>query len=43
MKREDEDRKCIVTGEVKPKEELLRFTLIPGNKVVPDFSVFSFE
>ena len=37
MKREDEDRKCIVTGEVKPKEELLRFTLIPGNKVVPDF------
>lgn len=37
MKQETEERKCIVTGEVKEKDELLRFTLIPGNIVVPDF------
>lgn len=37
MKQETEDRKCIVTGEVKPKEALLRFTISPDNTVVPDF------
>lgn len=30
-------RKCIVTGEVKPLTELLRFTLTPDNALVPDF------
>ena len=30
-------RKCIVTGEVKPLAELLRFTLTPDNALVPDF------
>lgn len=30
-------RKCIVTGEVKPTSELLRFVLTPDNTLVPDF------
>lgn len=37
MKQETEDRKCILTGEVKSKDELLRFTLISGGRVIPDF------
>lgn len=37
MKQETEDRKCIVCGEVKAKEDLLRFTVSPDNVVVPDF------
>lgn len=37
MKQETEERKCIVTGDVKEKDELLRFTVIPGAKIVPDF------
>lgn len=37
MKQETENRKCIVCGEVKDKEQLLRFTLTPDNRVVPDF------
>lgn len=37
MKQETENRKCIVCGEVKEKELLLRFTLAPDNQVVPDF------
>lgn len=37
MKQEAENRKCIVCGEVKEKEQLLRFTLTPDNQIIPDF------
>jgi len=37
-KEEDITRKCIVSGEVKEKQELLRFTLAPDNAVIPDFN-----
>ena len=30
-------RKCIVTGEILEKENLLRFTVLENNMVVPDF------
>jgi len=30
-------RKCIVTGEVFEKDQLLRFTVLPDNTIVPDF------
>ena len=30
-------RKCIVTGQIIDKEQLLRFTILPDNTVVPDF------
>jgi len=30
------ERRCVVTGEVKPKAELLRFVLSPDGEVVPD-------
>lgn len=33
----DEERKCIVSGEVMEKEALLRFTVTPDNQVIPDF------
>ena len=33
----EETRKCIVCGEVLPKEKMLRFTLAPDNQIVPDF------
>ena len=33
----EETRKCIVCGEVLPKECLLRFTQTPDNQIVPDF------
>ena len=36
MKAVDE-RKCIVSGEVLPKENLLRFVVTPDNQIVPDF------
>lgn len=35
MKAED-NRKCIVTGETQNKEKLLRFTVTPDNRIVPD-------
>ena len=39
MKTEElENRKCIITGEVKPKSELLRFTVLPDNSLIPDFN-----
>ena len=37
MKQEDTTRKCIVSGEILPKEALLRFCITPDNEVVPDF------
>ncbi len=30
------ERRCIVTGEVTPKEGLIRFVVGPDNQVVPD-------
>lgn len=33
----EEERKCIVSGAVMAKEELLRFTVTPDNRVIPDF------
>ncbi len=30
-------RKCIVCGEIKEKEQLLRFAVLPNGQVVPDF------
>lgn len=36
MKKET-TRKCIATGEILEKEELLRFVMLPDNTVVPDF------
>lgn len=35
-KNEDITRKCIVTGELKNKSELLRFVVAPDLQVVPD-------
>ncbi len=37
MMKTEETRRCIVCGEVLPKEALLRFTLTPDNLIVPDF------
>ncbi len=30
-------RTCLLTGEEKPQEQLLRFTLTPDRQVIPDF------
>lgn len=38
MTKETEMRKCVLTGNVKPKDELLRFILLPDGTVVPDFN-----
>ncbi len=38
MKKNDVLRKCIVTGEVKEKTDLLRFVVTPELQVVPDLS-----
>ena len=35
-KDRDPTRRCIVTGEVRPKRELLRFVVGPDGRVVPD-------
>ena len=37
MAKEAEIRKCVLTGEVKPKDELLRFVLLHDGTVLPDF------
>ncbi|MCW9035494.1 MAG: RNA-binding protein [Alphaproteobacteria bacterium] len=36
MKDEQPQRKCLVTGEVLPKENLIRFVVGPNQEVVPD-------
>lgn len=38
MAKELETRKCIITGEIKPKNELLRFTLLKNGDFIPDFN-----
>ncbi len=35
--KQEEERKCIVEGIVKDKDDLLRFTVTPDNQVIPDF------
>ncbi len=35
-KDEESVRKCLVTGETKPKESLIRFVVDPSGNVVPD-------
>ncbi len=37
MKKDDVTRKCIVTGKVMNKKDLLRFVVTPDLLVVPDF------
>ena len=32
------NRTCILTGEEKAQEDLLRFTLTPDRQVIPDFN-----
>jgi hypothetical protein len=34
--REVSERRCIVTGEVRPKGDLIRFVATPDNVIVPD-------
>ena len=34
---EETNRKCVVSGEIKSKEQLLRFTVLSDGRVVPDF------
>lgn len=38
MKQVETTRKCIATGNLLPKGELLRFTLTPDGVVIPDFN-----
>lgn len=33
----DETRKCIVSGELQNKEKMLRFTMTPDCRIIPDF------
>jgi len=36
-KKNDSVRKCIISGEVMEKDNLIRFILSPDNKIIPDF------
>lgn len=38
MSKEAEIRKCVLTGVVKPKDELLRFILLKDGTILPDFN-----
>ena len=38
MSKELETRKCIVTGNILPKSELLRFVVLPNGQMLPDFN-----
>ena len=37
MMAKETARKCIVTGQISEKENLLRFTVTPDGQLVPDF------
>ena len=37
-KNEDITRKCIVSGEIKEKSQLLRFVRTPDNQIIPDLN-----
>src|ERR1700722_18822072 len=32
------ERKCLVTGEVRPKDELIRFVAAPDHSITPDLA-----
>lgn len=38
MATEVENRKCVISGKILPKDELLRFVLLKDGTVVPDFN-----
>lgn len=38
MTKEVETRKCVISGKILPKDELLRFVLLKDGTVVPDFN-----
>ncbi len=38
MAEELENRKCVLTGEIKSKSDLLRFTLLRDGTLIPDFN-----
>ena len=38
MSKEVETRKCVISGKILPKDELLRFVLLKDGTVVPDFN-----
>jgi predicted RNA-binding protein YlxR (DUF448 family) len=38
MTSAESERRCIVTGVVRPKDELIRFAISPDNTVVPDLA-----
>lgn len=38
MSKELENRKCIVTGKILPKAELLRFVVLSDGQMLPDFN-----
>ena len=38
MANEAETRKCVVTGKILPKDQLLRFVLLKDGTMVPDFN-----
>ena len=38
MVKEAETRKCVLTGKILPKSELLRFVLLNDGTVLPDFN-----
>ncbi|HUY68162.1 MAG TPA: DUF448 domain-containing protein, partial [Alphaproteobacteria bacterium] len=31
-------RRCLVTGDMRPKDELIRFVVSPDNAVIPDLA-----
>ncbi len=37
MNKDSKNRKCIVTGNVQDKTNLLRFTILPDGQLIPDF------
>ena len=34
----EHERRCLVTGEMRPKEDLVRFVVSPDNDIVPDLA-----
>jgi len=38
MGAELETRKCVISGKVLPKDELLRFAVLPDGRLLPDFN-----
>ena len=38
VKLRDSERKCLVTGDVRPKDDLIRFVAAPDSSVVPDLA-----